>query len=648
MKTLSIVAYKPFLKINIRSAKTLQKSAETALRSADKKTKEILDPLKGSGRSSLATLRLFNDVDAILSETRSRASLLAAVHPDQKIRTAAEGVMKKISRFSSAFSLDPQIYAVLKKISPEGLDEEARRFLKKEILDFTLSGVDKPERVRREIKKLADKGVKISQQFDRNIKDDVRYLTISSAELEGLPEDYKASHLPDKKGKVRISTQYPDYYPFMQYAKSDNARRALYMLFNNRGWPKNDAVFRQLLALRQRRARLVGYSTWADYVTADKMTGSAKTVQRFIDELATIVKKSSERDIKILLERKRKDHPGARSLDNWELGYYENLFAKEYIGLDTQEVRNYFPFSQVKQGVLEAAARLFGLSYRRVYPPTWHPDVEAYDAYRKGKKIGRFYLDMHPRKGKYGHAACFDIRLGLRGIQFPEAALVCNFSKDLMSQGEVETFFHEFGHLIHCLLAGDQQWLRFNGFGVEWDFVEAPSQMLEEWALDYPTLKRFARNQKTGKRIPEALVKKMRTADKFGRGISIRRQNFYSALSLRYHEESDPRHADLMKILRRVQKKYDILEYPAGTHFFAGFGHLNEYSAIYYTYMWSRAIAEEILSPFKKAGMYDRRVAARYMDEVLVPGGSKDASQLIHNFLRRDWNLKTFKRWLEE
>jgi len=294
------------------------------------------------------------------------------------------------------------------------------------------------------------------------------------------------------------------------------------------------------------------------------------------------------------------------------------------------------------------AVHLFGLSYRRVSSSTWHPDVETFDVYRGKKLIGRFHLDLHPRKGKYGHAACFDIRPGIRRIQLPEASLVCNFSKGLMTHSEVTTFFHEFGHLIHHILAGDQSWFRFNGFGTEWDFVEAPSQMLEAWALDYKTLKRFARHHKSGKPIPESLVKEMQKADKFGRGIWVRRQTFYSALSLRYHQEADPKHANLFNIMQRVEKKYDIQKYPRGMHFYASFGHLNEYSAMYYTYLWSRAIAQDILSPFKKKGMYNREVARRYVEEILAPGGSRAAKQLIHNFLKRNWNLSAFRQWLEK
>ena len=637
-----------FLNLNLKDPKSLVKDTDAALKAATEELAAITRLPRGAKHSIANTLEPLNRITAAVSGVRSQASFFAAVNPDPKVRSTAEKATEKISRFSVGLYLRRDLYEAVKSVSEAGLDEEAKRYRRKELLDFELTGVGKDPAVRREIKSLMDRAVKLGQTFSRNIKDDVRYLECSPTDLNGLPDDYRKSHKPDKSGVVRISTQYPDYYPFMEYAVSGKARRALSFLSKNRGWPKNDKVFRELLAVRKRQAELAGYADWADYITADKMTGSAKTVHRFIDRVAVMAKKPSQRDYKILLARKQKDDFKARSLDTWDLYYYESVVAKERIGLDTQEVREYLSFNLIKRGVLETGERFFGLSYRRVSPPTWHREVEAFDVYRGAKLIGRFYLDLHPRKGKYGHAACFDIRSGIHGVQLPEASLVCNFSKGLMSDSEVTTFFHEFGHLMHCMLAGDQRWVRFNGFGTEWDFVEAPSQMFEAWAVDYETLKRFARHYQSGKPISKALVEKMKEAHKFGRGVWMQGQNFYSALSLRYHQDKDPRHANLFKIMQDTQKRYDIIQFPSGTHFYANFGHLNGYSAIYYTYQWSRAIAQDMLLPFKRKGMYDRATAARYVKEVLMPGGSKDAGLLVHDFLKRNWKLDAFREWLEE
>jgi thimet oligopeptidase len=646
----SIMSKRPssFLKLTPKSALDVSAMVDAALRIAEKELAALRAVSPKEKRTLENTLEPLNRIAIAIHGAGHQVGLFSSVHPDAKIRAAAEKATERLAKFFPKLYLSCDVYEAVCGVAPSGLNALARRFREKEILDFQLTGVDKPSSVRAEIRRLIGKTVKLGQAFDRVIKDDVRFVLRKPADLDGLPEDFCAAHAPDRRGMVKISTQYPDYVPFMKYAKSNAARRKLYQEFNNRGWPKNDNIFTELLRVRERQAALLGYRDWADYVTVDKMAKSAKTVQDFLDRVGRLTARRAKRDYAALVARKRKEEPGAKSVTAWEWAYYDNLVAQEAVGLDTQEVRNYFQFKLVKEGVLKSAGRLFGVSFRRARVSSWHPDVEVFDVYRGSTLIGRFHLDLHPREGKYGHAACFDVRLGIRGRQLPEAALVCNFSRERMDHSEVTTFFHEFGHLIHFVLAGNQEWARFSGFSTEWDFVEAPSQMFESWAFDYGTLRTFALHAETGKPITPALVEKMRLADSSGRGIWGRRQVFLSALSLAYHRKKKIARDDLLAILRREENKYAMLRYPAGTHMYASFGHLNSYSAMYYTYLWSLAIAEDILSPFKKNGMYDAKTARRYRDFVLAPGGSKDARQLVRDFLGREWNLKEFKRWLEE
>ena len=636
-----------FSRLNPKSGKQITVFTDSALRKAEKELAMLLAVSKKEKRSEENTFEPLNRIGMIATEVASQLSLFSAVHPDVKVRMAAEKSSEKLSKFISNLYLDRRVYDAVTAVHVAGLDAPAKRFREKELLDFKMMGVDKSPAVRREVKRLIARLVKVGQAFERNIKDDVRHVALRVEELAGLPDDYRKAHAPDLRGVVKISTQYPDYVPFMQYAHSGSARKKMSLAFNDRGWPKNERVFRDMLVLRRRLARLIGFSDYADYVTVNKMTKSGDSVQRFLDRVLRLTKVRAKKDLAMFLARKRKGDSRAKAFELWEWSYYENLLIKERVGLDSQEVRQYFQFPRVKDGVLHVAARLFGLSYRKVSAKLWHKDVEAYDVHRAGKLIGRFYLDLHPRDGKYGHAACFEVRPGIRGKQLPEVSLICNFSRDLMTQSEVETFLHEFGHLVHFILASDQRWARFSGITTEWDFVEAPSQMLESWAIDYGTLRAFARHHKTGAPIPEALVKKMHQADSFGRGIVQCRQLFLSAISLAYHREKDPAHVDLMSVIRRAETKYSPFRYPKGTHLYANFGHLGGYSAVYYTYTWSRAIAEEILAPFKKHGMYDKKIAKRYAEAVLMPGGSKDARELLHDFLGREWNLKAFECWLK-
>src|SRR5436190_9762948 len=345
----------------------------------------------------------------------------------------------------------------------------------------------------------------------------------------------------------------------------------MYIEYNNRGYPKNIEVLDRMIAKRAELARLVGYSDWADYITANKMVGSAKNASDFIDRIVAASGPKAEREYNALLKRKQQDVPGATGINAWESTYYAELVRKSDYDFDSQSVRPYFPFDRVKQGLFDVTSRLFGVTYREVTVPTWDKSVEAYEVLRDGKVIGRFYLDMHPRKDKYNHAAEFPIRTGVTARQIPEAALVCNLpggqagDPGLMSHDDVETFFHEFGHLMHTLLAGRHQWVGISGISTEQDFVEAPSQMLEEWTLDTATLQTFAKHFETNEPIPADLVARMRRASEFGKALGVRQQMVYARLSLSVYDR-DPASVDTTAMIREFTNKYLPTAYVEGTH----------------------------------------------------------------------------------
>ncbi|MFY9712484.1 MAG: M3 family metallopeptidase [Microbacterium sp.] len=306
-----------------------------------------------------------------------------------------------------------------------------------------------------------------------------------------------------------------------------------------------------------------------------------------------------------------------------------------------QEVRSYFDYESVLVGVLDVTARLFEVSYELVAVQTWHEDVRSYDVVRAGNRIGRIHLDMHPREGKFNHAACFHIASGILGRVLPEAALVCNFPRGLMEHRQVQTFFHEFGHLVHEILAGRQEWAAFAGIATEWDFVEAPSQMLEEWVWDAEVLRTFARNA-DGEPIPVALVDRMREADAFGRALLVRTQLGHAQVSYHLHVNRPADIATLTAHWYDVSTPVACLE---GAHSYASFGHLTAYGASYYTYQWSLVIARDLLSGFS-GGLMDAASAARYRREVLEPGGSRAAADLVASFLGRPFNVDAYREWL--
>jgi thimet oligopeptidase len=314
-------------------------------------------------------------------------------------------------------------------------------------------------------------------------------------------------------------------------------------------------------------------------------------------------------------------------------------------------VRPYFAYANVRDGVLATSAALYGIEFRRnSTQPVWHASVECFDVVDRGGLVARVYLDMHPRPNKYKHGAMFDLRTGAGGDGVPEAALVCNFPEPndsdpaLLLHRDVTTFFHEFGHLLHHLFAGRQRFLAFAGIATEWDFVEVPSQLYEEWAWDAGVLARFARHFETGESIPRELVARMREADEYGKGLFVATQMYLAMLSLSYHDR-DPRELDLDAHMRELRSSMLPFPHTPGTCFYASFGHLNGYSAIYYTYMWSLVIAKDLFSRFDGALM-DARVASAYRNAVLAPGGTRDAAELVEAFLGRAYDTRAWENWL--
>jgi thimet oligopeptidase len=625
------------------------------LKEAGERLTTLLTASKSPDFSTAQALAAYNNIGILLDDAMATASLTSNVHPDESTRKAAETCEQQGSKFITDLSLNTDLYTLFSSLDTSGLDPLAARLVSKTLEDFKRAGVDKDEPTRARIRTLQEQIVETGQNFGRNIREDVRSVSLTPAQLAGLPEDYIAAHPPGPDGKVTVTTDYPDYIPFMRYAKDGEARRQLMHASLNRGYPKNIEVLQKLLTLRHELANILGFSTWADFITSDKMIGSAAAVSDFLEKVTALADVRAKRDLAMLIDAKKTVDPSATSIDGWEKGFYENLVTEQQLSFDSREVRNYFAYDRVKQGLLDLTAELFSLRYVRVQDvAVWHASVEVYDVFdsRDDRPLGRIYLDMHPREGKYNHAAQFTLRSGVEGVQLPEGVLVCNFpapsgdNPGLMDHGEVSTFFHEFGHLMHHTLGGHQPWIRFSGVATEWDFVEAPSQLFEEWALDMGVLSRFALHHKTQAPIPAELVEKIRAADEFGQGIQTRAQMFYAAMSLTFHNQ-DPKDLDTTAKLIELQKKYSLIPYVPDTHMQTNFGHLDGYSAIYYTYMWSLVIAKDLVSAFKEKGFLDQAAAMRYRERILEPGGTKPAAELVSDFLGRPYTFESFRAWLE-
>lgn len=599
----------------------------------------------------VATLDDYDSAYALLADAAARASLARSVHPDEGMRTAAERCESDVDKANTELTLDRGIYDRMTHLDVSAADPATRYYVERILRDFRRAGVDQDEATRTRIKTLREELVILGQQFDQNIAGDVRTIDFDPADLDGLPDDFKRAHAPGPNGRVTLTTNNTDYQPFMTYATSATARAALWKLYRLRGHPKNGPVLLRMLAVRQELAIALGFPTWADYITGDKMIATRQNADDFIHRIVDAADRRMKSDYAAVLARRQRDVPGATSVDAWDSTYYQEKVKAEQYGFDSQTVRPYFEYSRVKAGVMDITGRMFGITYRPVKnAAVWHPDVEAYDVLEGAAVLGRIYLDMFPREDKYKHYAQFTLANGKSGRTLPEGVLVCNFPKPgaepaLMQHSDVETFFHEFGHLLHHVLGGHTQWAGISGVATEWDFVEAPSQMLEEWVWTPETLQTFAKHYQTGEPIPAELVTRMRAADEFGKGLFVRQQMFYAALSLQLYSR-DPKTIDMPAIVKELQEKITPYSFVENTYFEDSFGHLNGYSAIYYTYMWSLVIAKDMFTVFHRDGLLNPETAARYRARVLEPGGSQPAADLVKAFLGRPYSFRAFEDWL--
>ncbi len=582
------------------------------------------------------------------------AALMEQVHPDSTFRDHATAMLTKASAAQNAIALNHDVYNALAALDLSHADSVTRYYVTRQLLEFRLAGVDKDDATRARLKKLNDQATEEQSMFDRNIADGQKVIEADPSELDGLPQDYIDRHKPGADGKIRLTTDYPDALPVFTFAKSDSLRRRMTLAFNTRAYPRNQEVLTSLMKTRYEIATLLGYSSWADYNAADKMIAKGNNIAGFIEQVNVTARALSQREYEMLLAEKQKTDPGAKEIWDYERAYLSELVRRSQYDFDSQSVRPYFPFMEVKQGILDTAADLFHVSFQQEQNvPAWDPAVETWMVIDSGKPIGRFYLDMHPRPGKLSHAEMAPILDGIRGKQLPEAILVCNFpaptatDPGLMDYGDVQTFFHEFGHLMHHILGGQQQWAGISGITMESDFVEAPSQMLEEWIASPQVLAKFARHYKTGDPIPAELVARMNRASAFGRGGWVERQNSFSAISYDIYK-TKPENVDLDKLTLDDASRYTLFTPLPDTHVWASFGHLGGYSSAYYTYLWDKVIAEDFFLQFDHQNLLAGDTPMRYRRVVLEPGGSMSANDLVKNFLGRPQNITALQHWMAE
>lgn len=588
-----------------------------------------------------ALLDAYDDLyNLSMTTAYTEAAVLKDTHPEVAIRKAGEACVQRAGAAMVDISMSRPIYERLARVGASDLSGDARYMVDRQLAAYRRMGVDKDADTRKRIGELQNAILTSSMTFMSNIAEDDRTVSVRPDRLNGMPADWLAAHPADADRMVRIPLATPSTMPVLRYARDADVRKQVYHAMSNQAYPANVAVLDSIVADRAELARLLGLPDFATLDLSSRMVETPTRARAFLDQVDAAARPVGQAEVARLVARLKKDSPSLTQLDPWSSAYATGLVRTEDFSVDPGEVREYFAFDKVQAGILQLTQDLFGVQIRPWATDVWHPDVEAFEMVEDGQVIGRFFLDMHPRADKFTHAMMAPLRIGIRDRMLPAAVLVTNFPKGKMEHGDVVTYLHEFGHLIHWIFAGRQVFAAQNAMELEGDVVEAPSQLLEEWVWDYDTLRRFATND-AGDAIPATLVEKMNASRRFGEGLSTSRQLGFAAASLELYSAGAT--GDLKSRYDAGYNRYSLIAEPNTAHSYAAFGHLTGYGASYYTYQWSKALSSDLLGEFRANGLRDRATAQRYRADILAAGGSRSMNVSARQFLGRDWSIDAYR-----
>lgn len=629
---------------------------------AEKKARfEVVKKVVPSARNFENTVYAVEASDYDISAIIQKIDLLKNVSPDKVIRDTAKRTLEDIEKQMLRIERDPKIWVALKDYEHGGwrrertaLDGAGKKLFHDLFLSYKRMGFELAPEKQKRVKATEERLAKLSSEFRHNINAHKDHILATEEETAGLPDRYKAGLKRDKSNRYIVTLAYPDYHPFMELAHSETKRKELNDKFLQRGGMKNMKVLGEILTLRAEHAKLLGYAHHADYRTELRMAKSGKTAFDFEMGLLKKVARGGTHDIDELRDLKRTltKSPTAKLFPH-DIAYYGHKLQKQLFNFDSEEIREYFPLARVLSGTLKIYATLFNVKFEKLEGfPLWHTDAELYAIKTpQGKIVSYFALDLHPRDGKFGHAAAFGTISG-RARSFssdeyvaPFATMVANFPKpstthpSLLSHGEVETFLHEFGHIMHYTLT-TARYASQSGYHTAWDFVEAPSQMLEHWAWDKKPLALLSAHHKTGQALPPTLLKNLLRSREHMLRYATLRQLILGVFDLTLHTTVRP--PEPAKLYRDLVKKYAGIAIPKNTIFPAGFGHLTSYDAGYYSYMWSNVYATDMFTRFEKEGIMNKKIGADYKKWILEKGGSMEELDLVKGFLGRTPSNKAF------
>jgi len=611
-------------------------------------------------RTFANTMQPLDGVANVLGRAGGRYGFLAYVHTDEALRATALECEQRLETFGTTIGFREDTYAAVGAYAetPEAatLEGVQARFLERTLRDYRRNGFELTAAQRARVQELKERLVTLGTRFRRNIDEYEDALLVTREQLAGMPGSYIDALTPvetPEGERYRVSLDYPEMYPFLEGADDESLRRELFIKNHTKAAEENAPILAEAIAVRDEIATTLGYASWAAYVIETKMAKTPEAVLDFLVDLERRLKVKAAVDIEESLASKRADtgDPDAR-LNIWDWRYYQKRVQREQFEVDQFAVASYFPLEGTLQGMFDVYQRLVGARFVSVEDPrAWHPDVRLYhveDATpgNEGAHIGSFYMDLHPRPGKYGHAAAFTLhpgRLNEDGTYEPGvSSIVANFTKprpdspSLLRHSEVETLFHEFGHILHQVMTR-APFVRFSGTSVERDFVEAPSQMLEHWCWEPSVLGGFARHVETGEPIPEDLIERMIAAKNVASGLQWLRQVYFARIDLAYHGPGAVKDVDAI-----AEEFHSItgFDFVPDTHFQCGFGHLFGYDAGYYGYLWSRVFGDDMFTRFEQ----DQSAGADYRRLILEAGGTRDGIEMLRDFLGRDPDNAAFLR----
>ncbi|XP_068207968.1 thimet oligopeptidase-like isoform X1 [Palaemon carinicauda] len=580
---------------------------------------------------------------------------------DKEVREASSKAEQKLEEFDVEMSMRKEIFdRVISFKKTDDLTDEQKRLVDKLILHGKRNGLHLAQEIQTEVKAIKKRMSELSIKFQRNLNEDNTKLFFTKEELAGMPDDFVSELTEGEDGKLEVTMKYPHLFPVTKKCRVPRTRQLMVTASQAKCMDENTPILEELITLRQKQADLLGYPNHAAYILEERMASTPANVEKFLTNLSDKLQVLWKQERVDMLNLKKEEcekfnYEYSGKLDFWDFRYYMNQVEEKLYAVDQNEVRQYFPLEKVTSGLLGIYQTLLGLKFtQEPDADTWHDDVKLYrvnDA-KTDEKMGYFFLDLYPRDGKFGHAAIFPLQPscvrndGER--QVAVCAMMCNFTKPtkdkpaLLDHSEVETYFHEFGHVMHHICSR-ATFAMFAGTRVERDFLEAPSQMLENWVWEKEPLALMSAHYETGKTLPDEIVEKLAKSRKANAGGFNLRQIILSTFDQSIHRTGK---ADTKSLFAQTYRDIMDIEPIPNTNMPANFGHLaGGYDAQYYGYLWSEVFSMDMYdSRFKKEGILNPVIGADYRKLILQPGGSKDAAVLLRDFLGRDPSLEPFLR----